>query len=242
MNLIIDIGNTQTKYAVIKNSEYIHTQSSKQEQTHIVSDILNIHSNITNTIISSVKEKPNKLISYIEEKNIKCIFFDKDTPIPIENLYETKHSLGYDRLAACIGANDIFPNSNILVIDAGTAITYDFVNNQNQYCGGAISLGLEMRYKALNHYTSKLPLLKKQDDFTFIGKTSKDSIISGIQNGIIFELDGFINELRKKHIDLKIILTGGDAFFFDKKLKNCIFVDQKIVLRGLNKIALFNFQ
>lgn len=240
MNLIIDIGNTQTKYALVKNSQYIYLETSDKEQCIIVAKIINKYKNISTSIISSVKEKPIKLISLLEQEKIKNILFDKDTKIPIENIYKTKETLGYDRLATSIGANDMFPNTNVLVIDAGTAITYDFTNDKNQYCGGAISLGLSMRYKALNYYTCKLPLLEKQDEYPLIGTNSKDSIISGIQNGLIFEIDGFIDKLKKKHSDLKIILTGGDAFFFENKLKNCIFVDKKIIFRGLNKIALIN--
>jgi type III pantothenate kinase len=162
------------------------------------------------------------------------------TDIPIENLYETKSTLGKDRLAAVIGANNIFPDSNVLVIDMGTAITYDFINTSKQFIGGTISPGMEMRFKALNHYTDQLPLLKKNENYQTIGKNTSEAIISGVQNGILFEIDGYINTLKSNYNDIKVILTGGDAIFFDKKLKNTIFVNLNLNFIGLNTILEHN--
>ncbi len=240
MNLVIDIGNTRNKFAIIKGSAVITTMVKKELSIGSLTEVLESFPKIDSAILSSVKSVDSGLLSFLNEKLNFFIQLNEDTNIPVENLYQTKNTLGKDRLAAVIGANNIFPQSNVLVIDMGTAITYDFINDSDQYLGGNISPGLEMRFKALNHYTDQLPLLQKNEDYDIIGKSTAEAIISGVQNGIIFEMDGYINTLKSKHNDLKIILTGGDAIFFDKKLKNTIFVNLNLNFIGLNTILEHN--
>ena len=240
MNLAIDIGNTRNKFAIINQHKIIDIIVKDTLSTGVLKDILAKYPEISFAILSTVRNINSSILSFLNEELNYFIVLDENTPIPIENLYETKSTLGKDRLAAIVGANNIHPDSNILVIDMGTAITYDFINDSNQYLGGTISPGLEMRFKALNHFTDKLPLLQKSEKYNTIGKNTTDSIISGVQNGIIFEIDGYINKLKSKHSDLRIILTGGDAIFFDKKLKNTIFVNLNLNFIGLNKILNFN--
>jgi type III pantothenate kinase len=134
------------------------------------------------------------------------------------------------------GANLNFPNKNVLVIGAGTCITYDFVNANNEYLGGAISPGIQMRYKSLNNYTSKLPLLKKEIPENFIGNSTQNAIHSGVIDGIIYEIEGFISQYFLKYQDLTIILTGGDADFLAKSLKSTIFANSNFLLESLNLI------
>jgi len=240
MNLTIDIGNTRSKIAIFKQNEITESITEKECSVSVLKDLFLKNPEIKSTILSSVKDINPEIIAFLKEKSSYFIDLNKDTPIPIENLYETKTTLGKDRLAAIIGANNIFPNTSVLVVDMGTAITFDFINNKNQYLGGTISLGLEMRFKALNQFTGKLPLLNKKEDYHIIAKTTEDAIISGVQNGIIFETDSYINKLRERYEDLKVILTGGDAIFFDKKLKNAIFVNLNLNFIGLNKILEYN--
>jgi type III pantothenate kinase len=170
----------------------------------------------------------------------KIIYLDRNTRLPIINNYKSKVSLGKDRIAAAVGANTIFPNSNVLVIDAGTALTFDFVSDNNEYMGGNISPGMQMRFKALKTFTSKLPLLDKSEEFYLTANNTNDAIISGVQSGIIFEMDSYINEYKKKYNDLKVILTGGDSFFFEYKLKNRIFAKPFLTAVGLNRILEYN--
>ena len=240
MNLTIDIGNTRSKIAIFKQNEITEIITEKEYSVSVLKEIFLRNSEIKSTILSSVKDTDPEIITFLKEKSNYFIDLNKDTPIPIENFYETKATLGKDRLAAIIGANNIFPNTSVLVVDMGTAITFDFINNKNQYLGGTISLGLEMRFKALNQFTGKLPLLNKKEDYHIIAKTTEDAIISGVQNGIIFETDSYIYKLKERYEDLKVILTGGDAIFFDKKLKNAIFVNLNLNFIGLNRILEYN--
>ena len=240
MNLTIDIGNTRNKFAVFDKNEIVDIITDSELSISIVQNILTKYSNIENVILSTVKNIDSSIKSYLSSNLNYFMELDENSKIPVENLYKTKSTLGKDRLAAVIGANNIYPGTSVLVIDMGTAITFDFLNKNNQYLGGTISPGLEMRFKALNHFTGKLPLLNKNESYNIIADNTSDAIISGVQNGIIFEIDGYINSLKNKYDDLKIILTGGDAIFFDKKLKNTIFVNLNLNYIGLNKILEHN--
>jgi type III pantothenate kinase len=134
----------------------------------------------------------------------------------------------------------MFPDNNVLIIQTGTCITYEFVSGEGEYSGGSISPGIDMRLKSMNTFTAKLPLVKKQEIDYLIGKTTKESILSGVINGCIAEIDGIIDQYRKKFSELKVVAGGGDIFFFDKKLKNRIFATENLVLKGLNEILKFN--
>jgi len=236
MNLAIDIGNTLSKMAVFRDGDIAEINRFSSLSVNTIESIFNKYPQIEKTIVSSVKNADPDVMNCIKSKSRIFIEFNETTKIPIENLYQSKSTLGKDRLASAVGANNILPNSNVLVIDMGTAITIDFVNSKNQYLGGNISPGLETRFKALHHFTGKLPLLQKNNQFEFMAKNTEDAIISGVQKGIIYEIDGYINDLKENYDDLKVILTGGDAIFFDKKLKNTIFVNSNLNFIGLNII------
>jgi len=170
------------------------------------------------------------------------IILSAETPLPIQNAYKTKLTLGYDRIADAVGAYSMFPGVNVLIIDAGTAITIDLLTAEGEFYGGNISPGLDLRFRALNEFTSKLPLIKKKEYHPFLGKTTEEAILSGVLSGAAFELDGYIDKLRIQYPDLKIILTGGDIKFFVKKLKNIIFVHSNLNLTGLNRILEYNVE
>lgn len=240
MNLTIDIGNSRNKFAVFNNDKIVDVIIKEALSISDITNILSTYPKIKFAILSTVKNIDSTIISYLKSNLHFFIYLDENSKIPIENLYQTKSTLGKDRLSSIIGANNIFPNTSVLVIDAGTAITFDFINKKRQYLGGTISPGLEMRFKALNYFTDKLPLLNKNEDFNLIADNTTNAIISGVQNGIIFEIDSYIDNLKNKYDDLKIFLTGGDAIFFDKKLKNTIFVNLNIINIGLNRILEHN--
>ncbi len=240
MNLIIDIGNTQTKYALFNDEKMLEFRVSHAYDFDIINSWKEKCSDANAVIVSSVQDKPVEFLNVLNSKFAKLIFLDHNTPTPLENLYESKETLGYDRLAACVGAHALFPNTNLLVIDAGTAITFDFVNEKNQYLGGTISPGLKMRFKALNTFTNKLPLLEETETFDLFGKNTSQAIISGVQNSLLFEIEIYINRLKEKHIDAEIFLTGGDSEFIYSNLKNQLFLNKRLLLSGLNAILNYN--
>lgn len=242
MNLIIDLGNTNSKLGVFQKGTIIELfRFNNLEKRHIV-DILFKYPKINKSIISSVVDINAEITNYLYQNLKYSIELNYKTRSPIKIKYNSKSTLGNDRIAGVVGANNIFPNSNVMVIDIGTAITYDFISDKNIFIGGNISPGLNLRYKALNKFTSRLPLLEKKEIFDFIGTDTNSAIISGVQNGIIYEIDAYIDEFNSQHEDCKIILTGGDSFFFETKLKNAIFAEPNLVLIGLNKILEYNAQ
>lgn len=240
MNLIIDIGNSFIKTAIFDNNEIVLTDQHRLDDKDFIHKILKKQPFIGKGIISITGKPDQDIISILSEKLKPFIILDEYTPLPIENLYSTKETLGKDRLAAAVAANYIYSGSNILVIDAGTALTYELINNKAQYLGGSISPGLIMRFKALNAFTDKLPMLTQTENYTFPATTTADAIQCGVQTGIIKEIESIINDCKKQYSDLKVVFTGGDAVFFDKILKSSIFVDSNLVLKGLNRILEFN--
>lgn len=193
---------------------------------------------ITNSIISSTRKRNKKLIEYLS-KTCHLVELDHTTPIPVTNMYKTPETLGRDRLAAVIGAYKEH-NTACLVIDAGTCMTYDFVDREGRYHGGNIAPGIHMRIEAMHHFTQKLPSVSMEKNKNLLGKTTEEALQNGAVYGTILEIEAFIERIRKKHSRINIILTGGDAEFLGKNLKRKIFVDQHLVLRGLNEILLHN--
>jgi len=237
-NLVVDIGNTFTKIGVFERDELLETRQYQSIDTAIITGFLNNH-NISRAIISSVKPGVQNWQSALSER-IPVIWFNVEMTGAVNNRYETPATLGLDRLAAVIGANYLHRGMDSLVIDAGTCITYDWVDAKGNYFGGSISPGLKMRFKAVNYYTAALPLINADETFAkTYGNDTSSSIRSGIQNGIKYELTGFIESYKSNVKNLNIILTGGDSIFFDTLLKNsifapCIKIDPHLVLRGLN--------
>jgi type III pantothenate kinase len=198
------------------------------------------HVQLNQAILSSVKAVDPELIGFLSTNFDRFIELDHHTSLPIENHYQTPETLGKDRIAAAVGANDLFPNQNILVIDAGTAITYDLISEKNEFLGGNISPGLQMRFKALNQFTGKLPLVDYSDEFQLIGTNTEQAIRAGVENGILYEIEGTIESFNRNYENLQIVMTGGDSIFFDKKLNYSIFVHFNLTLIGLNRILEHN--
>ncbi len=240
MNLIVDLGNTNVKFAVFNKDEIYHKNIVKDPGIKDFEAVMKRFPSIRKAIVSSVIDYSPEIFDYLENILDFCIDLDKNTPLPIENLYSSRDTLGFDRIAGVVGAVEKFPGHNILVIDSGTAITYDLINSAGQFLGGSISPGAYTRARALNKYTAKLPLVELKDSWSFPGNNTEEAIISGILSGIVYEVDGYINDLKQQYPDLKIVLTGGDVKLFDKKLKNIIFVDSNLNLYGLNRILEYN--
>jgi type III pantothenate kinase len=238
MNLTIDIGNTATKVVVFDDTIPVYRNVSKQLTTVFVNR-LRKNFPIENCMLSAVVVPPKSLVSNLKTfPNFQQ--FSSATSIPVKNLYQTPKTLGNDRLANAIAGSFLFPGKNVLIIDAGTCIKYDFVNSKKEYLGGSISPGMEMRFKALHHYTGKLPLVKPENVKEFTGRSTVTAIQTGVMIGIAEEIKGFIQLYRKKNKSFKIILTGGDASCFAGELNLSIFAAADLVNIGLNEIIRFN--
>lgn len=238
MNLILDFGNTLQKIAVFDKKELFEVKSFKSINLNDIKTFIKNYE-IKSAIISSVINYPNEITDFLKNK-FRFIELSSQTPIPVSNKYKTPNTLGNDRLAVIVGANAQFPSADVLVIEAGTCITYDFINSNNEYLGGSISPGINMRFKALHNFTDKLPFVEVNDIKILTGQTTEESISSGVENGVLTEVDGIIQLYKEKYSTLKTIISGGDINFFDKKLKNSIFAVSNIVLKGLNEILNFN--
>lgn len=237
-SLVIDIGNTLIKIAVFKLDEMLEANQYETIDMPVLDAFLSKYHPVK-AIISSVKKHTEAWQVMLGQK-IPLIHFNTLMTSGINNQYLTPETLGPDRLAAVIGAYHVFPGQNSLVITGGTAITYDGVDAGGNYFGGSISPGLNMRYKALNNYTAGLPLIEADADFnTPYGNNTTTAIRSGVQNGVKYELTGFIESYKTMSEQLNIILSGGDSIFFDTLLKNSIFaryinIEPYLVLKGLN--------
>ncbi|MCD6346693.1 MAG: type III pantothenate kinase [Bacteroidales bacterium] len=236
MNLIIDAGNTQIKWAVYDSSVLLVKQSVDDWSDLDLSDILSNYPEIVYCIVSSTREYSSEYFLVLENYGVNIYWLTADTPLPMKIAYKTPQSLGLDRIAGAVGGLAEFPGHAVLIIDMGTAITYDLVSANAVFVGGNISPGLEIRFLSLHRYTDKLPLVEFDDQEALIGTSTSGAIRAGVQNGIVYELNSHINALKNKYKGLRVILTGGSSEYFVKKLKKPIFVNPSLVLKGLNHI------
>jgi len=241
MNLCIDQGNSSTKVGVFNQNSLIEHFRFEQFGKSELLTLLAKYS-IINCIISSVISDNHALIEELKSNIQFLIELTHITNIPIANKYSTPETLGKDRLAAVIGASFLKPENDILVIDAGTAITYDFIDSAQNYLGGNIAPGLNLRLRSLHEFTQKLPLVVPKTDSPLLGNSTESAMLSGALYGIVFEIDGYIDTLKIKYPQLSTFLTGGSTFYFNSKLKNAIFAERNLVLIGLNRILLYNVQ
>ncbi|MGN7513027.1 MAG: type III pantothenate kinase [Allomuricauda sp.] len=240
MNLVIDIGNTLIKYAVFENRRIIYDHSFESGLfLSNIKELFEKYPRINHAIISSVGKLDRK------ERDVVALFcrvhvLTSQSKVPFKNSYATPTTLGVDRIALATAAYYQNTRGNTLVIDAGTCITYDMVNNVGEYVGGAISPGIRMRYNAMHNQTAGLPLLEPEELLDFIGNSTESCMHSGVINGVAREVDGVIDQYQSRFQDLTVILTGGDSHFFAKRLKNTIFANSKFLLEGLNCLLEYN--
>jgi len=233
MIICIDVGNTRTKVAVYENGtlqQLVITNNEKLVK-NISKQIQGIE-NCVDIILSSVGNLPSEVIENLKKLG-NLIIVTHESPIPFKNLYATPATLGIDRIVLAAGATLKYPNQNRLIIDAGTCLTYDFINNQDQYHGGAISPGIGLRYKSLHDYTANLPLEKISELHSFVGNSTSASIQSGVLNGVIAEIEAFIDHFKHQDENLTVILTGGNSEFLVNRLKNSIFANPNFLLESL---------
>lgn len=238
MNLTLDIGNTHTKIIVFNDTIPVYRKIVRHLKVAHIRSIIN-RLPIEYCALSSVVTIPGPLLKYL--KSIPhFINLSATTPLPLINKYKTPETLGSDRIANAVAGGFLFPEKNVLIIDAGTCIKYDFVNNKNQYLGGSIAPGMEMRFKALHQFTGKLPLVGYDHPEDFIGNSTLTAVQSGVIRGMTAEIQGISALYKKRFKGLKIILTGGDVFRFADDLNLSIFAAADLVNMGLNEIIRFN--
>jgi type III pantothenate kinase len=234
VNLVLDVGNSLLKIALFEKSELIQKFKFSGNYKRNIEDIISKYK-VTHSIISNVGRIDDSTINILKEST-SLLLVSNQLKIPFKNLYKSKNTLGQDRLALVSAAAFNFPNENVLIVDVGSCITYDFKNNNNEYLGGGISPGISMRFKSLNTFTSNLPLIDFDNIHKLIGNNTKNSINSGVINGTISEINGIIQQYCEEFKNIRIILTGGDSNFLLKRIKNSIFADQNFLLVGLNKL------
>lgn len=240
MNLVIDVGNTLVKFGVFDSGILKHKKTCvKTGFLATLAEISESFPSIAHCIVSSVANLSEHQLSKLQQ-HYNALILDHKTSIPFTNNYGTPQTLGIDRIALVSAAAYKHKGENILVIDTGTCITYDFLNSDNEYLGGAISPGISLRYKSLHTFTDKLPLLEANNSKLLIGNSTATSIHSGVVNGVLYEMDGFIEAYKKNYGNLTVILTGGDAHFLRDSIKNDIFANSNFLLEGLNYILEYN--
>lgn len=236
MDLAIDIGNTRIKYGLFEQGQLVK-QGRVQGDDQLVSRLQ--PRSIRHLIGASVAQPAAEVLARLPHTG-RLLVLNPSTPLPVRNLYQTPQTLGADRLAGVIGASYLFPGQDCLVIDAGTCITYDLVDKESRYHGGSISPGIDMKFKALHTFTGRLPLTERTEESVFTGQNTRESIQSGVLIGTVAEVEGFISLYRQRYPSLTTVLCGGDASFFDTKLKAPIFVIPELVLIGLYRILEHN--
>ena len=242
MVLVIDVGNTRIKAAVFENNTLLETFAFVSDHCqHQLPEILKKYPKIKQFVHANVG---NSILEVIQELNLAIPVYrmSNQTKFPFRNAYTTPATLGIDRMVLAAGAVLQFPGQNRLVIDAGTCITYEYISADDVYLGGAISPGIEMRYKALNNYTAKLPLLEKKFPELPIGNSTAESMHTGVVQGVLYEIEGTIAAYEAQAGKFIIILTGGDAEFLAKRVKNTIFANSNFLLEALNKLYQYQTQ
>jgi type III pantothenate kinase len=240
MNLIFDIGNSSTKVALFDGYEKIKSLRTKHFHCYEIEKIFSpLQNKIDKVIVSTVRDTPEFIID-LATLNIPFIHvLSFKSKLPFKNEYLTPETLGPDRIAAVAGAHLHFPGKKVLIIDAGSAITYDYLAGK-LYKGGNISPGLSMRFKALHKFTRKLPLASTTQKFHSPGRNTLEAITAGVINGMVYEINEYIRTFKKRHTDVKVILTGGDSGYLKERLDHNVTYLPEIVIDGLNYILEYN--
>lgn len=241
MNLIIEQGNTSTKVAIYDKGRVEASFFYKKFSVDLLVPLFEAY-DLQKGIYSTVVDKDEALAVFLQERLKYFLFFDEAVKLPVTVAYQTPQTLGKDRIAAVVGASYLQPGKNLLVIDAGTAITYEVIEASGVYRGGNISPEMTTRFLSLHNFTKRLPLVQEEKDIPLVGTTTVSALQAGVVNGIVFEMDGYIEALRKIYPDLLVFLTGGHSFYFETRLKNAIFANINLVLIGLNRILEYNVE
>lgn len=241
MNLIIDQGNSVCKVAIAQGEKLVAHYSFSQISLRDAEELLAHHPQLTAAIYSSVIQVDDSLIRLLTDHLDTVCTVDEGIAVPLEVRYD-RSRLGSDRLAAVLGAYGLSPQgTSILVIDLGTAITFEEISSEGVYLGGNISPGIYTRLKALNHFTSRLPLLHDLERTSHeVGTSTTEAISIGVHRGVIYELLGYIDSIRSRDPLAQVFVTGGDAHLIQEELPTDVRIEPDLVLYGLNKILEYN--
>ena len=240
MNLIIDIGNSRAKVVVMDGDTLVKEYVAEEFSASLFAEIMEAYPAISRAIIASTRGDEESVKQIVAERIAKVVVFKPaTTPIPLANHYHTPETLGADRLAAAVGAQAMYPDCDIMIVDFGTAITIDFVES-GAFKGGNISPGVTTRFRALSDYTARLPRCYATEEVLGYGRTTKEAIEQGVMRGVEYEILGYTEAFLQKNVKKEIIFTGGDAKYFVKRIKNTIFADCEPVVFGLNRILNYN--
>ncbi len=244
MNLCIDQGNSRTKVAIFADDgRLVNHFIYKAFFSNEVEKLCDLYS-VENSILSSVVNIEPAVINVLHRRTNFFVVFDHNTPVPISNCYDTPYTLGQDRLAAAVGANYLQPDENLLIIDSGSAITYDFVSADNSYMGGNIAPGMKMRFVSLKNQTKKLPLVElgEKQLIPLFGKNTNDAILAGVVRGVKYEVEGYMRTLQKRVGHYTTFLTGGNASYIAANVRIPMRQERNLVLIGLNRILAYNIE
>lgn len=238
-NICIDIGNSRIKLAIIENDSVIHFAKFEHNDSSKIIEWVEdkiFDRGIYSTVLKEIPE-------WLQSISQKCplVRLSPDLKIPLQIRYKTPETLGSDRIAGMVAALSQFPNENLLIVNAGTCVTYDLVNNQHEFLGGNIAPGLDMRWRAMHEFTASLPRIKEINlESGLLGFSTLTAIQNGGLQGIVLEIEGYFGRLLVNYADIKCILTGGYAPYLVNHLKIGIFAEPYLVLKGLNTIL--NYQ
>jgi type III pantothenate kinase len=238
ITLCFDFGNTRLKCAVFSDSHFKDLIVLEDDSAETIIHLLE-KTKAAKSILSSVVDHNPGLEDILSQKTL----FHKlsyDSKLPFTSPVGKPHTIGADRLAMVAAGIHLSPNQHNLIIGLGSCITYNFVNKYHEFIGGSISPGMEMRFKSLQYYTAKLPLIEADWNFPLLGYDTKTNIQSGVILGMAKEIDGTIDSYRDKFSNFNVHLTGGDVAFFGALLKNKIFADPFLIYRGLYAISEYN--
>lgn len=238
IRLIVDNGNTQCKSYLFRGEQLLEWQAHNQADRAPMLRLISQYGPEAG-ILSSVGEGSEELEEFLQTQLPKLLRLRHTTPLPIGNAYGSPHTLGIDRIAAAVGAWQRALGQHCLVIDMGTAITIDYVDAAGVYRGGNISPGIRTRFRALQQFTARLPLVEPQEAWPEFGTDTHSALLAGVQNGVHYEIAGYMQDYQQRYTTLTVFLTGGEAFFFAQKFKNSIFAPE-LVAEGLNAILAFN--
>ncbi|MFR9593093.1 MAG: type III pantothenate kinase [Rikenellaceae bacterium] len=239
MNLILDIGNSRVKVAVVAGDRVLDYAAKDDYDVEVVKNFVEKY-DISRSIVSSTRGQQTEVVESVRKEVGHCLFFGADVAVPLRVSYATPRTLGRDRLAAAVGAREVFGEGDMLIVDFGTAITIDLVTREGGFEGGVISPGLALRFRALHEFTAALPMCSASDEQLEVARTTKDAIVQGVMNGVSYEIEGYISRFLQKYDKLSVIFVGGDAKFFEKRIKNTIFANRELLFRGLSRILDYN--
>lgn len=238
MNMVMDLGNTRLKYAVYEDRRCVYTGIGKEDMMRSLS-LMTENSGDVRVLCAVSGRWDEALFEWIRSRAGVFMVASREMSLPVRIDYRTPETLGMDRIAVVVGARSIYPRTNVMVVDMGTAITYDYLTEDGRYSGGNISPGPAMRFRALHEYTAKLPLLEPCAEFGAVGDTTSSAIINGVMLGMVFEIQKYVDDFKKNNPEGRIILTGGYKSYVEHKIEGVIYVEH-LNLLGLNEILIFN--